>query len=72
MMQGRASGKRLLRHAFENALKLSQNREIYAVIVDALEKQAKEFYKKCRSLEYLDTPFWLFIQISKIKQAANW
>ena len=70
-MQGRASGKRLLRHAFENALKLS-NREIYAVIIDAIDEQAKYFYKKCRFLEYLDTRFSLFIQISKIKQAANW
>ena len=57
MMQGRASGKGLLRHAFENALKLSQNREIYAVIVDAIDEQAKYFYKKCRFLEYLDTRF---------------
>jgi len=71
-MQGRASEKRLLRHAFENALKLSQNREIYAVIVDAIDEQAKEFYKKCRFLKYFDTPFSLFIQMSKIKQAANW
>jgi len=46
--------------------------EIYAVIVDAIDEQAKEFYKKCRFWEYLDTPFSLFIQISKIKQAANW
>jgi len=75
MMQGRASGKRLLRHPFENALKLSQNREIYAVIVDAIDEQAKEFYKKCRFFEYLDprfSLFILFIQMSKIKQAANW
>ena len=62
----------LLRHAFENALNLSQNMEIYAVIVDAIDEQAKEFYKKCGFLEYLDTRFSLFIQISKIKQAANW
>ncbi len=41
MMQGRASGKRLLPHAFENALKLSQNREIYAVIIDAIDEHAK-------------------------------
>ncbi len=46
--------------------------EIYAVIVDTIDEQAKEFYKKCLFLEYLDTPFSLFIQISKIKQAANW
>lgn len=71
-MQGRGLAKRLLRPAFENALKLSQNMEIYAVIVDAIDEQAKEFYKKCRFLEYQDTPFSLFIQISKIKQAANW
>ena len=57
MMQGRASGKGLLPHAFENALKLSQNREIYAVIVDAIDEQAKYFYKKCRFLEYQDTRF---------------
>jgi hypothetical protein len=62
----------LITLGYANALKLSQNREIYAVIVDAIDEQAKEFYKKCRFLEYLDTPFSLFIQISKIKQAANW
>jgi len=53
-------------------VKLSQNREIYDVIIDAIDEQAKEFYKKGRFLKYLDTPFSLFIQISKIKQAANW
>jgi len=46
--------------------------EIYVVIVDAIDEQAKEFYTKCRFLEYLDPRFSLFIQISKIKQAANW
>ena len=71
-MQGRGLAKRLPRHAFENALKLSQNREICAVIIDAIDEHAKEFYKKCRFLEYLDTHFSLFIPISKIKQAANW
>ncbi len=62
----------LINLGYANALKLSQNREIYAVIVDAIDEQAKKFYKKCRFLEYLDTPFSLFIQIIKIKQAANW
>jgi len=62
----------LINQGYANALKLSQNIEIYAVIVDAIDEQAKEFYKKCRFLEYLDTRFSLFIQMSKIKQAANW
>jgi hypothetical protein len=46
--------------------------EIYAVIIDAIDEQTKEFYTKCRFLEYLDTRFLLFIPITKIKQAANW
>ncbi len=70
-MQGRGLGKRLLRHAFENALNLSQDMGIYAVRVDAIDQQAQEFYKKCGFLEYLDTPFSLFILMSTIKQAAN-
>ncbi|WP_442933093.1 GNAT family N-acetyltransferase [Microcoleus sp. herbarium7] len=56
-MQGRGLGKRLLRHALENALNLSQNMGIYAVRVDAIDEQAKEFYKKCGFLEYQDTPW---------------
>ncbi|MEG4496108.1 GNAT family N-acetyltransferase [Microcoleus sp. F10-C6] len=71
-MQGRGLGKRLLRHAFENALNLSQNMGIYAVRVDAIDEQAKEFYKRCGFLEYQDSPFSLFILMSTIKQAANW
>lgn len=70
-MQGRGLGKRLLRHAFENALNLSQDMGIYAVRVDAIDQQAQEFYKKCGFLEYQDTPFSLFILMSTIKQAAN-
>ncbi|NQE36201.1 hypothetical protein E5S67_03964 [Microcoleus sp. IPMA8] len=42
-MQGRGLGKRLLRHAFENALNLSQNMEIYALRIDVIDEPAQEF-----------------------------
>ncbi|WP_445302371.1 MULTISPECIES: GNAT family N-acetyltransferase [unclassified Microcoleus] len=71
-MQGRGLGKRLLRQAFENALNLSRNMEIYALRIDVIDEPAQEFYKKCGFLESLDTHFSLFILMSKIKHAANW
>ncbi|MEP0770540.1 GNAT family N-acetyltransferase [Coleofasciculus sp. FACHB-SPT36] len=70
-MQGTGLGKKLLRHAFENAIDISQKVGVYAVRVDALHEQAKEYYKKRGFLELQDTPVSLFLPIETIKEAIK-
>lgn len=71
-MQGRGIGKRLLRHAFEYAIDISQKTGVYAVRVDAKNEQIKEYYKnKFGFLEFHDTPLSLFLPIATIKKALE-
>ncbi len=70
-MQGRGLGKRLLIHAVENAIRVSRIVGIYAVRVDAIDTQAKEFYKKFGFLELQEARLSLFVQIAAVEQALN-
>lgn len=71
-MQGRGLGKRLLIHAFENAIDVSEFLGIYAVKVDAIDEQAKEFYQKFGFREMSDTPFSLFLPLTIVKEVRNY
>lgn len=44
--QGRKLGKRLMRHALQRAAALSQDVPIRAIVVDAIDDDAKAFYTK--------------------------
>ncbi|MFQ4145180.1 GNAT family N-acetyltransferase [Chlorogloeopsis sp. ULAP02] len=71
-MQGKGIGKRLLRHAFECAIDISQKTGVYAVRVDAKNEQIKEYYKrKFGFLEFQDAPLSLFIPLATIKKALD-
>lgn len=69
--QGKGLGKRLLFHALENAVDVSQKVGVYAITVDAIDEEAKSFYKKYGFLEYQDTPLSLFISMTTIKRAID-
>ncbi|MFB2768514.1 GNAT family N-acetyltransferase [Pelatocladus sp. BLCC-F211] len=71
-MQGRGIGKRLLRHAFEYAIEISQKTGVYAIRIDAKNEQIKEYYKKeLGFLEFQDRPLSLFLPLVTIKQALE-
>ncbi|NEP02162.1 MAG: GNAT family N-acetyltransferase [Symploca sp. SIO2E9] len=69
--QGMGVGKRLLRHAFENAVSLSENVVIYAIRVDALDHKAKKYYLKHGFLELQDSPLSLILPLETIRKAIK-
>jgi GNAT superfamily N-acetyltransferase len=62
-------GKKLLRHAFECAVEISEKTGIYAVYAQAKDEKAKQYYKKCGFIEFQDEPLSLFLPIETIKAA---
>ncbi len=56
-MQKKGVGKRLLRHALEYAIDISQKTGVYAVRVDAKDEKAKEYYRdKFGFIKFRDAP----------------
>lgn len=64
-------GKYLLYDALKRAVVISDIIGCYAVIVDALDKIASDFYKKYGFKEFGEKEFSLFIPISDIPQTNN-
>ncbi len=65
-MQGTGLGKRLLMQCFRKAINLSSEVGIFAVTVDAINKQAREFYLKYGFIPLEDNVFSLFIPMKTI------
>lgn len=70
-MQGRGLGKHLLFHALEKAVNISQLIGIFAVRVDAIDEEAKRFYKKFGFQELPNIPLSLYLTMETFKQALN-
>ncbi len=66
--QGQGLGTELLVDALFRAQSLSREVGIYAVIVDALNESAKEFYKKFGFTPFEDVPLSLFLTLKEISQ----
>lgn len=69
--QGQGLGAELLIQALLKATHLSREIGIYAVVVDALNENAKSFYLKYNFISYLDKPNALFLPIMTIKKMFN-
>jgi GNAT superfamily N-acetyltransferase len=65
--QGKGHGKRLLYHALYQALKASEHVGCLAVVLDAVDGQAREFYTARGFRELQDDPFHLWIPIRVIR-----
>lgn len=65
-VKGKGIGEDLLMHAFENARRVHEFSGLFAVIVDAKNKRAKQFYKKYSFQEYQDDSLKLFILMDTI------
>ncbi len=60
-------GKVLLMRALSTAIRLSEEVGIYAVIVDAIDDEAKQFYLKYAFIPFVDNPRSLYLPIQTIK-----
>jgi GNAT superfamily N-acetyltransferase len=66
--QGKKLGQELLMDALHRALRLSSEVAIYAVVVDAIDDEAKQFYLKYDFLAYEDQPNSLFLPIKQLQR----
>ena len=69
--RGQGYGRTLLFHALKKAAVISLEIASYAVIVDALDMQAKEFYKRHGFLEPKNQPMRLFIPIRGLREVID-
>jgi GNAT superfamily N-acetyltransferase len=64
--QGKRLGEELLMESLDRAIRLSSEVAIYAVVVDAIDAEAKQFYLKYEFIPYEDRSNSLFLPIKKI------
>jgi len=65
-VKGQGLGSELLADALTRAVRASQEIGIYAVKVDAIDLQAKEFYLKHEFIPFQDNPLSLFLPMATI------
>jgi hypothetical protein len=61
----------LLREAMTRSLDLSEKLGIHAVVVDALDAEAKAFYARYGFMPLMDDEMRLFLPLSTIRSAAK-
>ncbi len=66
-VQGQRLGEKLMLDALARSLELSDELGIHAVVVDAIDQQAKAFYQKYRFITLLDSEFHLYLPITTIR-----
>jgi predicted N-acetyltransferase YhbS len=64
--QGRQLGAKLLRDSLRQAVKLSTDLGIHAVLVEAIDSKAASFYRKYGFAPLQDQPNHLFLPLSKL------
>ncbi len=70
--QGQGIGGFLLHDALRNILNIADKMGVFAVVVDAKNKDAKLFYKKYGFTELQESALTLFLTIDTIKTASKW
>jgi GNAT superfamily N-acetyltransferase len=66
-VQGQRLGEKLLLDALARSVELSDTLGIHALVVDAIDQQAKAFYQKYRFIPLLDSEFHLYLPITTIR-----
>ena len=70
-LHGSGIGSWLLKQAFIKALQIAESAGIFAVIVDAIDEKAKQFYLKYGFIPLPTMPLTLFIPLQTIKMAQQ-
>jgi predicted N-acetyltransferase YhbS len=70
-MQGRGLGKRLLMDALSKAVRLADEVGIFAVRVDALDDESKQFYLKYGFIPLIDYEFSLLLPMATILKSRK-
>ena len=70
-MQGKGLGKLLLMHALSRAVRISSEIGIFAVRVDAMDQEAKDFHLKYGFIPLKDAEFSLILPIKTIIASRN-
>ncbi len=70
-VQGKGLGGFLLRDALTRSLELSEKLGIHAVVVDALDAEAKAFYQRFGFLALTDDEMRLFLPVGTIRSAVK-
>lgn len=69
-LHGKGLGALLLKDALTRSLDISERLGIHAVVVDAIDAQAKGLYQRFGFLELADNPMRLFLPIATIRAAT--
>jgi GNAT superfamily N-acetyltransferase len=70
-VQGQGLGRELLTDALQRCLDLSAGLGVYAVEVDAIDEQARQFYVKYGFVPLLDNDLHLHLPITTIEKGAG-
>ncbi len=70
-VRGKGLGSFLLRDALTRSLDLSEKLGIHAVVVDALDAEAKTFYQRFGFLALTDDEMRLFLPVGTIRSAVH-
>jgi GNAT superfamily N-acetyltransferase len=70
-VQGQRLGEKLLLDALARSLELSDDVGIHAVVVDAIDQQAKAFYEKYRFIPLIDSEFHLYLPITTARSLLS-
>jgi len=65
--EGRRLGEKLLLDALARCLELSERLGVHAIVVEAINEQAKAFYHKYQFIPLLDRPLQLYLPISTVR-----
>lgn len=68
--RGQGLGSILLADAIKRVISISEQIGIYAIVVDALNEQAKSFYQPYGFRELLDDPLHLFLPLRTAKKST--
>lgn len=66
-VEGKGVGKTLIADALIRAYELSGQVAAFAVIVDAIDENARSFYLRCGFIDMASVPMRLFIPMATIK-----
>ncbi len=69
--QGRQLGQELVRFALKVALDLAGRVGIHAVVVDAKNDEAREFYERLGFIQFVDARLSLFLPVATVRQAPR-